>query len=92
MKQNLENVSLEIYSVNGKLIQKLHNNFCNSNKDSPDGNAKLYAACIYILIKDKLQEIKLLVICCDENPALTKKHLLNKFPVGVYPAACCDRN
>lgn len=62
-------------SLNGNLVKKLHHEFCNSKKNDGDENAKLYATVIYCLIKDMLQDIKRLVICCDENPELTKIHL-----------------
>jgi len=63
-------------AFNGNLVKKLHNQFCNSNKKSKDGNAKLYAVSIYCLIKEILPKIETLVICCDESPSLTKKYLL----------------
>lgn len=63
-------------ALNRVLVKKLHCKFCNSDKKDKDGNAKLYAATIYCLIEEILSEIKTLVICCDEDPQLTKKYLL----------------
>ena len=63
-------------AFNGTLVKKLHSNFCNSDRRNKNGNAKLYAASIYCLVKEILPEVKTLVICCDESPRLTKEYLL----------------
>jgi hypothetical protein len=59
--------------LKSNLKQKIDNTLCiGSNGEE---HAKLYAICIFYLIKDKLKDIKTLIICNDENFIYVKKYL-----------------
>jgi hypothetical protein len=56
------------------LIKIIKKNLCIGEDKEED--AKLYAICIYLLIKDKLDEISLLDICNDEYFEYVRDYLL----------------
>jgi hypothetical protein len=55
-------------SLSGKLIKKLKSE---TNCD----NSKLYAICIYLILKGDLENLKRIIICNDENFIEVKDHL-----------------
>lgn len=60
--------------LKGNLIKLIQKNLClGSIKEE---HAKIYAICIYLLIKDKLSEISKLIVCNDEEFCYVKEYLL----------------
>ncbi len=57
----------------GSLIRLIVRKLC--RKDLQKCYAKMYAICIYLLIRDRLFDIERLITCNDENIALVKAYL-----------------
>lgn len=61
-------------AVKGNLIKLLEKNiFIGTAKEE---NAKVYAICIYLLVKDDINNINTLIICNDEHFLYVKEYLL----------------
>jgi hypothetical protein len=60
--------------LKGNLIKLIEKNLCLG--EVKEEHAKLYAVCIYLLIRDKLDRIESLVICNDEDFIYVKEYLL----------------
>ena len=61
-------------ALKGNLIKFIQKNLCTG--DIKDEHAKLYAICIYFLIKEKIKEIETLIICNDEEFTYVKEYLM----------------
>jgi hypothetical protein len=61
-------------ALKGNLIKFIEKNLCVGS--IYEEHAKLYAICIYLLIRNKLHEISSLTICNDEDFYYVKKYLL----------------
>jgi len=62
-------------ALKANLIEKIKKNLYSEEPHS--GQSQIYAICIFLLIKDKLNEIKTLIICNDEKFELVKKYLVS---------------
>jgi len=61
-------------ALRGNLIKFIQKHLCIG--DIAEEYARLYAICIYLLIKDKLNEIESLIICNDEEFIYVKEYLI----------------
>jgi hypothetical protein len=68
-------------ALRGNLIKFIEHTLCIGSIYQE--HAKLYAICIYLLIKDKLDEIASLTICNDEDFTYVREYLL--FLLGQTP-------
>jgi len=60
-------------ALKGNLIKFIQSNLCVGK--IKEEHAKLYAICIYFLIRDKLDNISTLIICNDEDFTYVKEYL-----------------
>ncbi len=61
-------------ALRGNLIKFIQKNLCIGSVY--EEYAKLYAICIFLLIKDKIDDISTLIICNDEDFSYVKEYLL----------------
>lgn len=61
-------------ALKGHLINLIESKLCVGK--IKEEHAKLYAICIYFLIKDKVNEIETLIVCNDEDFNYVKEYLL----------------
>lgn len=61
-------------ALKGNLIKYVQEELCTGS--IAEEHAKLYAICIYFLIKDKINDIKTLIICNDEDFDYVKEYLI----------------
>jgi len=68
-------------AIRGGMVRFIEKNLCVGS--IYEENAKIYALCIYFLIRNKIEEIDTLIICNDENFYYVREYLyilLNNFP------------
>lgn len=61
-------------ALKGNLIKFIQKNLCVG--EVKEEHAKIYAICIYYLIKDKIKDINTLIVCNDEEFIYVKEYLL----------------
>lgn len=61
-------------ALKGNLIKFIQKNLCIG--EAKEEHAKLYAICIYYLVKDKVKEINTLIVCNDEEFMYVREYLL----------------
>jgi hypothetical protein len=61
-------------ALRGNLVKLVQKNLCLG--DIYEEHAKLYAICIYLLIKNKMEDIETLIICNDEDFNYVKEYLI----------------
>jgi hypothetical protein len=73
-------------ALNGRLKKYINNTL--SIGTIREDRAKIYAICIYYLIKDKISDIQTLIICNDEEFTYVKEYLLillEQKPIEIIP-------
>lgn len=70
-------------ALSGRLKRLIEKNLFNTT--TAEDYAKIYAICIYYLIKDKVNEIENLIICNDEKFIYVKLYLEELFGVEPIP-------